>query len=345
MTPDSIHLLFLAWLIGITILSAIIVKIMARIGVMDNPIERSSHTTPTPKGGGVGIICAFLIGSIVIFPLLHQPYLFSINALLVTVAFLSILSWLDDVKQWPALVKLAAQIICAVIITLTIPTVSLLQHTYYLLLPILIIWLVYITNAFNFMDGLNGLAAGVAAICCVFFYYATHQIEFGLIALALLCGLIGFLPFNYPKAEIFMGDVGSQACGLLLATFAIAPFNNIDHISITSIPTETILIFFLLFGIIYDVTFTLCRRTKERDPLLQAHRSHLYQMAHRCGINPALITLIQWGFCIWGGILILFIPLTTLTNTICAYSLLLTPQIIWTLFILYKTKQCHIKKW
>lgn len=345
MTLDSIHLLFLAWLIGTTLLSAIIVKTMARIGVMDNPVERSSHTNPTPKGGGIGIICAFLIGSIVIFPLLHQPYLFSINALLVTVAFLSILSWLDDMKQWPALIKLAAQIICAIIITLTVPTLSLLQHTHFLLLPILMIWLVYITNAFNFMDGLNGLAAGVAAICCIFFYYATHQIEFGLIALALLCGLIGFLPFNYPKAEIFMGDVGSQACGLLLATFAIAPFNTIEHITITSVPTETILVFFLLFGIIYDVTFTLFRRAKEKDPLLQAHRSHLYQMAHRCGMNAALITLIQWFFCIWGGILIVFIPLTNWINIICAYSLLILPQLIWTFFILYKTKQYHIKKW
>lgn len=345
MTPDSIHLLFLAWLIGITLLSAIIVKTMARIGVMDNPIERSSHTIPTPKGGGVGIISAFLIGSIIIFPLLHQPYLFSINALLITVAFLSIISWLDDIKQWHALIKLLAQVFCAIIITLTIPTFSLLQQTHYLLFPILIIWLVYITNAFNFMDGLNGLAAGVAAICCIFFYYATHQIEFGLIALALLCGLIGFLPFNYPKAEIFMGDVGSQSCGLLLATFAIAPLNNINHISITAVPTETMLIFFLLFGIIYDVTFTLIRRAKEKDPLLQAHRSHLYQMAHRCGIKAALITLIQWGFCIWGGLIILFIPLTNLFSIVCAYSLLMIPQILWTLFIFYKIKQYNIKKW
>ncbi|CAI3924261.1 UDP-N-acetylmuramyl pentapeptide phosphotransferase/UDP-N-acetylglucosamine-1-phosphate transferase (Rfe) (PDB:4J72) [Commensalibacter papalotli (ex Botero et al. 2024)] len=345
MTPDTNHLLFLAWLIGTTLLSALIVKTMARIGVMDNPVERSSHTVPTPKGGGIGIICAFLTGSIVIFPLLHQPYLFSIIALLGTVAFLSIISWLDDIKQWPALIKLAAQIICAITITLIIPSLSLLQQSYFLLLPIILIWLVYIVNAFNFMDGLNGLAAGIAAICCIFFYYSTHQIEFGLIALALLCGLIGFLPFNYPKAEIFMGDVGSQACGLLLATFAVIPLNNIDHITLTTIPTETILIFFLLFGVIYDVTFTLIRRTKNRDPILQAHRSHLYQMAHRCGVKAAIVTLVQWSFCIWGGVIILFIPLSTMFNTLCAYSLLIVPQLIWTLFILNKTRQYHIKKW
>lgn len=345
MTTFSFHLLFLAWLIGTTLLSAIIVKTMARIGVMDNPVERSSHTKPTPKGGGVGVITAFFIGSIIIFPLLHQPYLFSIIALLGTVAFLSIISWLDDVKQWSAFIKLAAQIICAIIVTLIIPSLSLLQQTHFLLLPVLIIWLVYITNAFNFMDGLNGLAAGVATICCTFFYYQTQQIEFGLIALALLCGLLGFLPFNYPKAEIFMGDVGSQACGLLLATLAITPLNDINHISINNIPTGSILIFFLLFGIIYDVTFTLIRRAREKQALLQAHRSHLYQMAHRCQINPAIVTLIEWGFCTWGGLLILFIPLTTLQNTICAYSLLILPQILWTIFILYKTSQCNIKKW
>ncbi|MDI2113549.1 glycosyltransferase family 4 protein [Commensalibacter nepenthis] len=345
MTSFSFHPLFLVWLVGTTLLSAFIVKTMAHIGVMDNPVERSSHTMPTPKGGGVGIICAFLIGSIIIFPLLHQPYLISIIALLGTVAFLSIISWLDDVKQWSALIKLAAQIFCAIIITLFIPSLSLLQQTHYLLVPIIILWVVYITNAFNFMDGLNGLAAGVAAICCLFFYYQTQQIEFGLIALALFCGLMGFLPFNYPKAEIFMGDVGSQSCGLLLASFAIAPFNRLDHISITTVPSETILIFFLLFGIIYDVTFTLIRRAKEKASLLQAHRSHLYQMAHRCQIPASLVTLIQWSFCIWGGLLVLLFPLTTTFNIICAYSLLMIPQIIWTLFILYKTNQHNIKKW
>ncbi|CAI3946894.1 UDP-N-acetylmuramyl pentapeptide phosphotransferase/UDP-N-acetylglucosamine-1-phosphate transferase (Rfe) (PDB:4J72) [Commensalibacter communis] len=345
MTSFSFHPLFLIWLIGTTLLSAVIVKAMARIGVMDNPIERSSHTIPTPKGGGVGIISAFLIGSIIIFPLLHQPYLISISALLGAVAFLSIISWLDDVKQWSAIIKLAAQILCATIITLFIPSLSLLQQSYFIFVPVIILGLVYVTNAFNFMDGLNGLAAGVAAISCLFFYYQTQQVDFALIAIALFCGLMGFLPFNYPKAEIFMGDVGSQSCGLLLAAFAIAPFNKLDHVSITTIPSETILIFFLLFGILYDVTFTLIRRTKEKAPLLKAHRSHLYQMAHRCQIPASIVTIIEWLFCIWGGMLALFIPLTTSLNTICAYSLLIIPQLIWTLFILYKTRQHDIKKW
>lgn len=345
MTILSSHLILLSWLVGTALFSAIIVKIMCHVSIMDIPIKRSSHTVPTHKGGGVGIISAFILGSVIVFPLFHQHYSLSIIALLLTVLFLSIISWVDDVKQWPAIIKLSAQIIAAIITTLFIPSLLLLQHTNYILFPILVIWLVYITNAFNFMDGLNGLAAGVGLICCIFFYFDTQLIDFQLISLALLCGLVGFLPFNYPKAEIFMGDVGSQACGLLLATFAIAPLNRINSISLTTIPPETTLIFFLLFGIFYDVTFTLIRRAIKRQHLLQAHRGHLYQMAHRCGMHASIVTLIQWFFCIWGGIVTLLIPFTTPLNIFFSCMLLLCPQVSWTAYILYMTNKLSIKKW
>ncbi|MDI2090044.1 glycosyltransferase family 4 protein [Commensalibacter oyaizuii] len=326
-------------------MSAIIVKIMTRIGVMDTPVSRSSHTIPTPKGGGVGIVCAFLIGSIIIFPLLHQPYLFSVLALLITVAFLSIISWLDDLKQWPALIKLVAQIVCAIVIVICTVPISVLQNSSYILVPIILIWLVYVTNALNFMDGLNGLTSGVTAICCLFFYIYTQQFDYRLISLALFCGLLGFLPFNYPKAEIFMGDVGSQACGFLLAYFAISPLSQKSHFDFNIIPTETFLIFFVLFAMIYDVTFTLIRRIKEKDPLLKAHRSHLYQMAHRCTIKASVITLIHWAFSIWGGIIFVYFPPTSSFPIFLDLGLLLCPQLVWTLYIYYQTVKYGIKKW
>lgn len=344
MNALSSHFLLLIWLIINTLLSAIIVKSIAIIGIMDKPNERSSHTKPTPKGGGIGIVSAFLSGSISLLYLFHQHYSFSNLALFVAVAFISFFSWLDDIKQWSPLIKLIIQFCAALWICIFILPFTLFQ-SHFLLFILLLIWFVYIINTYNFMDGLNGLAAGVAAICCIFFYFYSHDLNQKILALALLTGLIGFLPFNFPKAEIFMSDVGSQACGLLLANFAIMPLNSNYKANMTSIPSESFLIFFLLFGFIYDVTFTLIRRIISKEPFLQAHRSHLYQMAHRCNISAINITFIQWIFCIWGGSLMYLLPFTSMQNIILAFILLILPQLLWTLFVIYKIKIKNIKKW
>lgn len=336
--------LLLIWLISNTLLSATIVKYVASVGIMDNPNQRSSHTFPIPKGGGIGIISAFLTANISFIYLFNQHYSLSIIGLLSTITFISLFSWLDDIKQWSALSKLAIQFIASVSVCIFVFPASFLENHLYLL-PFFIIWLVYITNAYNFMDGLNGLAAGVAAICCLFIYFYSTNMENKIFALSLLTGLLGFLPFNFPKAEIFMGDVGSQACGLILASFAIIPLGTAINSDFVTLISQNIIIFFLLFGFIFDVTFTLIRRIINKEPFLQAHRSHLYQMAHRSHISPILITFIECLFCIWGGFLFYIFPLTSLQNIELACSLLILPQLIWTLFILYKTQSLNIKKW
>ena len=195
------------------------------------------------------------------------------------------------------------------------------------------------------MDGLNGLVSGVATICCIFIYFYSSYLECKIFSLSLLTGLIGFLPFNFPKAEIFMGDVGSQACGLILAFFALIPLSFNEYPQLLHLPNETLLMFFLLFGFIYDVAFTLIRRIINKENFLQAHRSHLYQMAHRCHISAVLITCTEWFFCIWGGSIFYLFPLVTLQNIEIAFLLLILPQILWTLFVIYKTQVFQIKKW
>ncbi len=154
-------------------------------------------------------------------------------------------------------------------------------------------WIVVATNAMNFIDGLNGLAAGVAAIACAvlaaigawlgasFIYFA---------ALILLAGILGFLPFNFPHARIFMGDVGSQFCGFLLAVLAVAAgrFETVE-LSVALVPM-------LLSGVLFDVGFTLLRRCLAGERLAEAHRGHLYQLAHRSGMPAVRVTLAALGF-------------------------------------------------
>ncbi|CAK7193247.1 Undecaprenyl-phosphate alpha-N-acetylglucosaminyl 1-phosphate transferase [Commensalibacter sp. Nvir] len=339
------HLIFFFWLVTTTALSAFLVKTVSLIGVMDHPVERSSHHVPIPKGGGIGIITAFTIGTLVIFPLLNYSYPLSILALLIATVIMSVVSWFDDVKQWPAFIKLLTQFIASFILFLCIPSRVLLQHSNTLLIIFLFLWPIYLMNALNFMDGLNGLASGVAALTCIFFSFSSTQIDFNFIALALFCGLMGFMPYNFPKAKIFMSDVGSQSCGLILASLALSPLNQMTTFSVSNVPPSTLLVFCLLFGILYDATFTLCRRFINKDSLLKAHRSHLYQIARRSSLPASLITLLHWFFCIWGGILALNIPHQSILDLAILFLGLLTPQILWTFYVVNRMKNSNIKKW
>ncbi len=298
------HLAFCACL---ALLSASAVWAMTRVGAVDTPGPRSSHTKPTPKGGGVGIVLAFLVGTAALyryaeFSRIADPYFRAVMAAALGIAFVA---YLDDLLSWPASVKLSAQVAAALLAVggglslsfLRLPFVGMVQLGWWG--PLLTVgWIVAATNAMNFIDGLNGLASGVTAIACLalaligawlgasFIYFA---------ALILLAGLLGFLPFNFPHARIFMGDVGSQFCGFLLAVLAVTAgrFETVE-MSFAIVPM-------LLAGVLFDVAYTLIRRLLAGEELAKAHREHLYQIAHRSGMQAAQITLVHWGFAIWGG--------------------------------------------
>ena len=305
------HLAFCACL---ALLSAVTVRLMVRIGTVDTPGARSSHTKPTPKGGGVGIVLAFLVGIAVLyryaeFSRIADPYFRAVIAAAVGIA---IVAYLDDILYWPAWVKLLAQLAAALLAVgggLSLPFLRLpgfgTVELGWLGPVITVAWILVATNAMNFIDGLNGLASGVSAITCLvlaaigawlgasFLYFAS---------LILLAGLVGFLPFNFPNARIFMGDVGSQFCGFLLAVLAIAAgrFEAVE-LSVALVPM-------LLAGVLFDVAFTLLRRFLAGESLAQAHRGHLYQLAHRSGMPAVRVTLVHWGFAVWGGGVLRLVP-------------------------------------
>ncbi|NVN00992.1 MULTISPECIES: glycosyltransferase family 4 protein [Asaia] len=313
---------------------------MIRVGVMDVPGHRSSHTRPTPKGGGIGIVLGFLL----VFPvsqLWTQGDLPGLSLLLplLAIALLALFSWLDDIHSYRASLKLGVQAIAALMVlagmafgSVSLPSVS------PLLLACLVgtgfCWLVYVTNALNFIDGINGLASGSMAISALIMAWLFDDAgQIGLTHAALLLGvcLLAFLPFNFPTARIFMGDVGSQGAGLALSWFGLE----------ASLSTAYPLIMpFLLCGILFDVAFTLVRRAIAGDPLAQAHRSHLYQLATRAGMSPVLVTLIYWFFVIWGGIVCVQ-PLPFGSRL----ALLLAPQLLWMGVIIHCARNAALGKW
>lgn len=297
----------IALVAGLALFSGIIVRVMIAVGVPDRPDARKAHKKTTPKSGGVGIVAAFLLGIVLLYRYgevsrLAAPLFLGVIAASVLIALVSLL---DDLYDFSFLVKLAAQFIAALV-----AVASGLSATH-LAFPIIgvvtlgwtgsalsLIWILFVTNAMNFIDGLNGLAAGTTFIACLFlagiagihggfFVYTT--------TLLLAGGVAGFLPFNYPRARIFMGDVGSQFCGFMLALLGIAAMHD-QHVTLSFL-----LVPLLLSGVLLDVMFTLVRRALAGENLARAHRGHLYQVAHRAGLDDRLIALIYWGFALIGG--------------------------------------------
>ena len=144
----------------------------------------------------------------------------------------------------------------------------------------------------NFIDGLDGLAGGVALIAAGFLagIAATHDGWFAYAAALLLAaGIAGFLPFNFPRARIFMGDVGSQFCGFMLAVLAVVAsrFQGLEM--------SFLLVPMLLSGVLFDVAFTLVRRAAAGERLTAPHRGHLYQVAQRAGVPAPAVALAALG--------------------------------------------------
>jgi UDP-GlcNAc:undecaprenyl-phosphate GlcNAc-1-phosphate transferase len=326
------HLAFCACL---ALLSAAAVWGMTRIGAIDTPGARSSHTRPTPKGGGVGIVLAFLVGTALLyryaaFSRIADPYF---RAVMFAALGIAVVAFLDDHLYWPASVKLVAQVAASLLAVgggLSLPFVRLpVFGTVQLgwLGPVITLaWIVAATNAMNFIDGLNGLASGVSAITCLVLALIAAWLGASFIyfaSLILLSGLLGFLPFNFPRARIFMGDVGSQFCGFLLAVLAIAAgrFETVE-LSIALVPM-------LLAGVLFDVAFTLLRRLLAGERLAQAHRAHLYQIANRSGMAATRVTLVHWGFALWGGVCCAAFLLAAPAWKPLWVLLVLPPQLVW----------------
>jgi UDP-GlcNAc:undecaprenyl-phosphate GlcNAc-1-phosphate transferase len=293
------HLAFAA---GLAVVSAVAVRLMIAFPILDHPNARSAHVRPTPRGGGVGVVVAFILGMLVLYQVADFARVAErqfIGVILAAVAIAGVALW-DDMRDLSAKLRLAAQcgaalvaVASGLIVTrLSIPYVGIVDLGW--VGPLLtLVWIVGCTNAVNFMDGLDGLVGGtlliVAAALCVvaadqqgWFVYAA--------SLFLAAGFAGFLPFNLHPARIFMGDVGSQFAGFVMAVLAVSAsrFDG-QQLSFLLVPL-------LMFGLLFDAGFTLVRRAMMGERVLSAHRTHLYQLAQRAGVGVRAVAAVHWGF-------------------------------------------------
>lgn len=276
-------------------------ELMRRYGrIIDRPNQRSSHVRPLPRSGGVSIVLTFLLGMVFVvvqsdIQLINAQYMwgFVISAMLIAG-----ISLIDDIYNKSAGFKLLTHFIAVAIVLgsgivvdhLALPGMGYIELGIWGYV-VSFLWILGMTNAVNFMDGIDGLVAGCAAIASLFFmtisYYQGSSFVY-VTCYTLLAGATGFLFLNFHPAKIFLGDVGSAFLGFTLATLAIiAARYDASHTSFLVMPL-------LMFNIIYDTVFTLIRRRINGKNLLEAHRDHLYQLLVRSDFNHREVSLIHY---------------------------------------------------
>ena len=252
-------------------------------GFIDMPSDRSSHQAPIPKAGGIGILLVFLISAVCC----HIPLALWIPALVI-----SLVSLLGDYRDVSFRIRLVVQVVAASIVSgslffkLSIAEMSVSSS--FLLFIFGVLYISATANYYNFMDGINGIAGvtGAIAFICLGIYGFIDKKEVAIISVAfgIAAACLGFLPLNFPKARVFMGDVGSVLLGFLFASLALWQSRSIN---------EFIFLSSLIYPIYLDEISTLIIRIRDRDRLTNAHRRHIYQiLANQAGFSHLRVTII-----------------------------------------------------
>ena len=282
--------------------AAVTFAVARRRFLMDVPNQRSSHATPVPRSGGLGIVTAAVLG-VVVLGLDGHPALLrdgGFFAVLVGSLVAAAGGLADDIHTRSFVFKIAVQLAAAGVTivmgvglaTLYLPGIGPVQLGMFGPL-ITLLWMVGLTNAYNFMDGIDGLAGGTGVIAAVFLTLATlvlKQFNEAALASTIAAASLGFVVFNLPPARVFMGDVGSQFLGFAFAALGV--------IVARDDPSGTLiyLVPLLLFHFIFDTLLTAGRRWWRGEKVTEAHRSHLYQRltpaGKRHGPTTALLSTI-----------------------------------------------------
>jgi UDP-N-acetylmuramyl pentapeptide phosphotransferase/UDP-N-acetylglucosamine-1-phosphate transferase len=263
--------------------------------MLDIPNARSSHTRPTPRGGGLGIVIGVLIGtwSFFIFRILSFPVK-EIAAFSLGGGIVALVGWLDDFHPLPYRIRLVVQAISSTIILIavgyihafTLPLFGDIQ-LFSIGIPFTLLWIMGLTNFYNFMDGIDGIAGGqalVAGLGWTTIGFMSGQEYIGFIGVLLAASNLGFLSHNWPPARIFMGDVGSSFIGFTLAVITILAAQRDPRCMVAGI--------LMIWPFLADTLFTLVRRLTRGENIFEAHRSHIYQRLVIAGHSHRSVTLV-----------------------------------------------------
>ncbi len=292
-----------------------------RIGAMDIPKDdRRVHNHPIPRMGGLAIILGFFLATLLFSPISEKVYGIVIGAFIIAG-----MGFVDDIVSLRPMVKFVLQIFAAfvcvrfglVIDAITWPVTKTYLDLGWLGEPLTILWIVLCTNAFNLIDGLDGLAAGVTSICS-FFLLAASILFFvaeptaAVFLTALIGACLGFIPFNFNPALIFMGDVGSQFLGYILATVSILGLFKLQAVVVFALPLA-------------DTGFAVIRRLAHGQSPFQADKGHFHHRLLALGLSQKQTVLVLYGVAAIGGVISLWIAgRGPVIRVLCIAAILLT---------------------
>ena len=282
------------------IVSYILTPYMARVGkkqnMMDIPGHRKIHEEAIPNLGGIVIFFGFLLSLLLVVPIEGQ-----VKALLIGGVIILLLGVIDDIVNLSPKHKFIIQMIPALIVVVynsdlinsfIVNQLKSLDLLSYLLYPILIFWIVGITNSINLIDGLDGLACGVSLIALAAFLILglRQNLEtLSLISIALAGSILAFLRFNFYPAKMFLGDSGSTFAGFMLASVGALWVLNSRNAFFILIPI------IVLALPIFDTLFAIWRRYRSHHPIFQADKGHLHHRLLARGIAHKNVVFILWG--------------------------------------------------
>lgn len=282
-------------------------KVAIKVGAVDRPNARKVHTHVIPRLGGLAIYIGFMAAVLFCVPLHHEL----IGMLLGCTAIVAIGIW-DDICNIPARVKLVGQIAAACIPVafgiqiewLTNPFGDILVLPEVIAIPVTIFWIIGFTNTVNLIDGLDGLAAGVAFIASIsMFLLAVNLNQFlpALIIVSMAGAALGFLQYNFNPAKIFMGDTGSMLLGYTLAVSAVLGL-------VKTAATVALVVPIIALGLpILDTTFAIIRRRMSGVPIFQPDKGHLHHRLLALGMTQKQAVLIMYFVSMMLGIVALFV--------------------------------------
>lgn len=270
-------------------------KLAVKAGAWDEPGERKVHRRPMPRLGGLAVYAGFIFAV-----LITQPLSLPVLGILVGSTLIVFLGMWDDIKGLSPKVKLAGQVLVAVIVVIffdikvefiTNPFGDIIGLGIWAI-PFTIFWIIGITNALNLIDGLDGLAAGISAIASLtiaIVSWSQGEVMVAVLALLLMACVLGFLRYNFHPAQIFLGDGGSMFLGFNLSVLAILGLTKGATAISLFIPV-------VILGIpIFDTFLAIGRRFLSRQPIFKADQHHLHHRLLELGFSHRQTVLVIYG--------------------------------------------------
>jgi UDP-GlcNAc:undecaprenyl-phosphate GlcNAc-1-phosphate transferase len=296
-----------------------------RTRLVDDPGHRKIHDSPIPLAGGFAVLTGILLpvvaGAILLkmgFIALNSTGLIihginrravELGVLGLGAVFITVLGWLDDKHELKPLMKFLGQLLVALAVAAACKRITLFVHSDVFSYAVTVLWLLTVMNAFNFIDNMNGLCGGLGAIGAFLFALIAARNGEYLVALTgfLMCGaLLGFLPYNFPKARVFLGDAGSHLVGYLLAVMAVLPHfytRQNPH------PLAVLSPLFVLAVPLIDLAQVSVFRTWNRKPFWLGDTNHLSHRLVRAGLSREKAVLLLWLIAVVIGIFALVFDL------------------------------------